>query len=344
MKKFLLKVFMLTLYVLFMTVIFPVYVDPFNVFHPYNARYTGTEPNKNYIKMKYILRNPGKFDSFVFGSSRVGAIHNDKMPGRTYNMTYSVGVPAEHLDNLKTFLANGIHPAKIYIGIDDTALTNHTDHINQPLRCPYEYLAEHPEHFFKLYCDPVMTVESLEVDVTEEYIYSMQMLYEYGWGYGYGWKSKLDWEKVKYIPYRLNVIPDEQIERSLKYIEAVADLCRENNIELVLFLNPRYWTEHMNAADRGYIKFIAGLAEISEFYNFSGLNNITLDKNNYYETSHYKAETGDIIMNVICSNEIYPELYAQGFGMKVTRDNAKAFINMLEEQAEEVRQKYIPAN
>ena len=37
-----------------------------------NLRY---EPNQNFIKIKYIMNNKKKYDSFIFGSSRVGKIN-----------------------------------------------------------------------------------------------------------------------------------------------------------------------------------------------------------------------------------------------------------------------------
>ena len=102
MKKFLLRILPFVIYAFILHVVFPVIVDPFNVFHADNIRTNGVELNKNYIKTRYILKHPDRFDSFLFGSSRVGAIHTDKIPGlRTYNMTYSAGLPSEHLANIR---------------------------------------------------------------------------------------------------------------------------------------------------------------------------------------------------------------------------------------------------
>ncbi len=123
MKKFLLKTSIFAMYVLVLHIVLPFLIDPFNVFHFKNVRATGTEPNRNYIKMRYILTNPDKYDGFLFGSSRVGAIHTDKITDkRIYNITYSVGLPAEHLANLQTFRENGIIPQRIYIGVDNIPL------------------------------------------------------------------------------------------------------------------------------------------------------------------------------------------------------------------------------
>ncbi|MBQ3449088.1 MAG: hypothetical protein IJG34_04235 [Synergistaceae bacterium] len=338
MKKFLLKISVFALYALLLQAVFPVLVDPFNVFHAECIRANGVEPNQNYIKTKYILNNPEKFDSFLFGSSRVGVIHNDKIPGlRTYNMTYSAGLPSEHLANIKTFLKNKIHPAKVYIGIDSYAYTDEiTDHINERLRCPYEYIAGDLIHLFELYLDPVMTRKSLKTMSKSNSKMDVNTFYQYGWWGKYGSTSKFNWNAENIKPSYGRRFSDETLRNALNDIKEIVNICRENNIELVIFTNPMHNITYMaSVRELKYLDFLEGLADITEFYNFSSLNNLTLSNDNYLETSHYKAETGDLILNVICSDEIYPELYAQGFGVKVTRDNSEEFLAMLKRQAEE---------
>ena len=334
MKKFLLKVSILSLYVLLLKIVFPIIVDPFNVFHVYNIRATGTEPNRHYIKMTYILDNPDKFSGYLFGSSRVGAIHTNKIPGKIYNMTYSVGLPAEHLANLKTFATNNIRPSKVFIGLDSIAITvDPSSHITQAMRCPYEYLTS--GHFFYLFFDVKTVFDSLRIKPKASDADSLKVFYSYGWQYDYGMESVFDWDNDKYVPVKDSGIYEKSAKRALREVREIVDFCHENRIELVFFTNPMYKTTYMNALDVHYLDFLEGIAEFSEFYNFSSFNNITMNNKNYLDTSHYKAEVGDLILNVICSGEIYPELYAQGFGVKVTKDNAKGFISALREQAQE---------
>ena len=157
--------------------------------------------------MKYILANPGKFNSFLFESSRVGAIHTDKINGeKCYNMTLSTGLPGWHL----------------------VIFTNPMNH----------------------------------------------------------------------IAYKLSVEKND------------------------------------------YFAFLEGLAEISDFWNFSSLNDITMNNANYLEVSHYRAKVGDLMIDIMCNGKSYPELQAQGFGVKVTRENAKDFISMLRRQVEDYEQSH----
>jgi len=105
-KKFILKciTFALILGVIFIP--FSMFIDPFNVFHVSAPRNNGVEPNKNYLKMHNVLYHPDKYDSFLFGSSRVGFIDVEKMnDGVYYDMMYSEGTPAEHYDNISAVLS-----------------------------------------------------------------------------------------------------------------------------------------------------------------------------------------------------------------------------------------------
>jgi hypothetical protein len=119
MKKFIGKVLILGAFFIPFAFIFPAVLDPYNVFHYKNIRDNGVGPNQNYIKMRYLLDNPDKFDSFVVGSSKVGFIDVDRInPGRWYNMTHGWGTPKEYYENLRVLMENGIVPATVLLGID----------------------------------------------------------------------------------------------------------------------------------------------------------------------------------------------------------------------------------
>lgn len=195
MRKFLLKVSIFAVYAILMSVIIPAWVDPFNVFHWEHIRANGVGSNNNYIKMKYILANPGKFDSFLFGSSRVGAIHTDKITTaeKCYNMTYSLGLPGWHLLNIKTIFENNIRPKKIYIGVDSVSYTrNYNEQINEAIRCPYEYLRNDIIHFFRLYLDLGMVARSLS-KIKRDIRGKMEVIETF---YKYGWDIPYECEKI----------------------------------------------------------------------------------------------------------------------------------------------------
>ena len=54
-------------------VIYNVIVDPFGVIRG-DMENQINAPNERFLKMKYIINNSNKYDSYLFGSSRVGKI------------------------------------------------------------------------------------------------------------------------------------------------------------------------------------------------------------------------------------------------------------------------------
>lgn len=350
MKKLLLKGSVFMLYVILIELVFPVVVDPFNVFHAERLRVSGISPNSNYIKMKYILNHKDRFDgySFIFGSSRVGYINPEKMPdSKNYNMTYSAGLPAENLANVKTFLKNNITPSCIYIGVDSFSYTNSMKrHIYEPMRCPYEYLCDDPLHFYSLYMNPSTTIQALAVMFRRKLSdTSVDNYYRLGTTIHYGAKSSCNWDKaLPSIGAAASKDIPQNINDTLKDIQELSDICRTSGIDLVIFTNPMHHITYNASIKRGWFDFLEGLAQISDFWNFSGLNDITLSNDCYFETSHFKAEAGDMMIDAMCYGKADPKLQAQGFGFKVTRENVKDFIDMLKHQTEAYRHKNSPAN
>ena len=327
MKKFIVKVSFFAVFCLAFMALVSITIDPYNVFHINDLRDNGVEPNKNYIKMSYILKNSGKYDSFMFGSSRVGVIHTENIEGENcYNMTYSEGVPAEHLDNIKTLIENEVPIRKIYLGIDSLSYTTDpAKHLTEQLRSPYEYLKSHPIDFITMYLDASIAFDSLET--TDAYTPQENFasnFYNYGWWGDYGMVSRITDEN------NLPSIGDSYLlEETLADIAEIVSVCEAAGIELVVFTNPMYDVTYQESLNQNYLLFLQELAAITDFYNFSGLNDITTDRANYTEPSHYNAEIGDLMLEYMCNGRTGDALYEQGFGVYVTQENIDEVITLL---------------
>ncbi|MCR5155487.1 MAG: hypothetical protein K6C96_02245, partial [Butyrivibrio sp.] len=58
-----------------------VYIDAYNVFHVDDIRLTYMTPDQNFIKTKYVLEHKDRFNAFLLGSSRVGNLPEEGLPG-----------------------------------------------------------------------------------------------------------------------------------------------------------------------------------------------------------------------------------------------------------------------
>ncbi len=333
-KKFIVKciIFAAILGVLFVP--FALFADPYNIFHYKHPVSNGVESNKNYLKMRHVLENPDKYDSFLFGSSRVGFIDVSKMDdGVYYDMMYSEGLPAEHLDNLKVMISHGIIPKNVTIGLDDISyFVDPKLHNDQLYRLPYPFEGSLSDKigFYLRYFDLITLSQSLHVMFNHEEHdpdYYDRLL-ETGTENlyiqtGFHYDDAKPWWSDYYYPR----------EESLEDIRKIVELCDEYDINLRFFTNPLNAITYTKDIDNGYLVFLEELAKVTPYWNFSGYNDVTLNYDNYYETSHYCPAVGDMIIDCIYHGKTDDRLLEQGFGVYVTEDNVDQLIKTLKDQA-----------
>ncbi len=319
--------------------------DTFNVFHWKDIRFTDAEPNKNFIKTRYILEVPQKFNAFVFGSSRIGYIPPDGLPKvldgtdlHWYNMTCSEGIPVEHYMTLQTFLNNGVHVEMVVVGFDNISMYTSLDkHKHQLLRRPYQVYEDSKWTFFKPYLKFV-GAESIMAQVDsytpEEHAEKKQFFYDFGTDplvadFGLTEDPQMDRYEAGFTGF-----PQKD---SYKDLEKIVHLCRENGIKLVLFTSPLYQSIYRNSVADGYLSFLKDVAQECEFYNFSTLNNFSQNPKYYFEANHYRPALGIRIEKVMFGTdaereEVRRESGDDLFGAKVGAENVDYVIGRLLEQ------------
>jgi hypothetical protein len=328
MKKLAYKLLILAALCVAFTAAVSIGIDPYNVFHWADARDNGVEPNKNYVKTQYVLHNPDSYDMFIFGNSRVGSLDAAKITdGSCYNMYYSEGLPAEHYENLRAFLDAGVQVKRIYLGLDDvTCFVDPDIHNDQLIRRPFR-ADEWGVRFLWDYFDPSVALQSLETICAyrgEEPGFS-QRLYSTG---NYYLDTSLTVESLA-----LEEWPNYFAwygEEAIQDIQQIVNLCEENDIELVAFVNPEYQVRFEEAVDEGYLDFLRELADVTDYYSFCGVNTVTADMQNFHDISHYRTEVGDLMLAVMNGGEIDAALAAEGFGTYVTKDNVDSYLGSLQ--------------
>lgn len=335
MKKFIGRLVLFLVLLALLVIPFNALLDPFNVFHWNNIRDNGVEPNKNYIKTKYILAHKDQYDSYLFGSSRAGFIDVSLLPeGDWYNFSYSEGLPAEQYETLLALISGGEIPKRVYLSLDNISyLVDPARHENQLYRKEYPYRGSLKDKvsFFVSYLDTVTTIEALSV--VEEYEGDTEALRERMYTTGcenLGLERNFDEEQT--APYWADYY-EPRIDDALDEIRKIVELCDEYDIELTVFTNPLYITTYEKAVQKGYLDFLEQLAYVTPYYNFSSYNEISMNNDCYYETSHYTPEAAAVMMEIIENGGDEHAMYAQGFGFYVTEDNVDEFMGIVRNQA-----------
>ena len=283
------------------------------------------EPNQHFVKMRYIFSQPEKYNAFCFGSSRVGNIDLLRIDNgmRYYNMTYSEGIPAEWLNDLQVFIKKGVHIKQVMIGLDDFSFRVDPElHKKQLSRIPYK-----DNNFLTYFNYLLKQPRKLDNNLDKASVYDI-----------YGSGRPLHPEKDEIIEADIEKhVNDEKFKKPCVYVgnrvkETISELiqlkelCDDNNIQLIVFINPIHAVTHRDTDMQDFNEFKRQLAQVMDYYDFSGLNEITTNNYYYYETSHYRPLVGDMIVN---------RLFNKGnadFGVYVTKENVDKHLQRLEDQ------------
>jgi len=313
-------------------------IDPYNIYHYKNIHVTSGETNSRYVKTKYILSQPEKFNSFIFGSSRVGYIHTEQLNDENmhwYNMTYQNAILPEIKETLETFINHDVVVENILIGIDAVDGDNPREHISDLLRKPYPTTFKDAVSFHMAYLNPAIAVEALfELDEVENSQEIKQKFYEYGGIYKEGIKNE-NWGK--WSPE--GIVPmteiSSRIEDSLAIVKEISQMCEENDINLILFTTPLYVSRYLEVFEQGMPIYIREVAKIHDIYSFSSINSINTNNMNYWEAEHFDSNIGDLLLQRIFDAEKFNQaLQEEGFGVLVTKENAEDYYTFLMNQFE----------
>lgn len=341
MKKFVKKSLIYIIAICIFSILISVIVDPYNIYHYKNVRMTSGEMNSRYVKTKYVLSQPNKFDSFIFGSSRVGYIHTEQLNSagmHWYNMTYPNGILPEIKETIKTFIEQGIVPKNILIGIDAVDGNNEKENIGDLLRKPYPTNFKDTVSFHFSYFNPAIAVEALfELEKQENQEEARQRFYEYGGIYKEGVKSD-SWGAWSVADITPMTETSERIYDSLEIVKEICQICEENNINLILFTTPLYISRYLEGMEQGYPIYIREIAKIHDIYSFSSINSINTNKLNYWEKEHFDSNIGNLVLQrIFAPEEFDSSLMEEGFGVLVTEENAEDYYTFLMEQFKQLQ-------
>jgi hypothetical protein len=286
--------------------------------------------NQHMFNPEVIFRQPKKFDSFLFGSSRISSINVANIPaGRFYNMSYSQGLPAQHLAIIKAFLQRGVKIKSVVIGLDEFCFSlSASAHQKQLLRIMHPDIGgPGRSEIFGMYFFRKPSLN--ELARWKDRVLCGQMdgrIIINSQGVHLGWSQKekilLATEKPifqfniqKYEPITYG---KEETDEAFVAIEELINLSHAQGFSVTFFITPFYANFYLNYAE-GLLSIKERLANLTNYYDFSGINSVTIDELNYYEESHYRYRVGDMIIARIFGSGAVK--LPNDFGLLVTRQN-----------------------
>lgn len=261
------------------------------------------EPNFRFIKTRFLLENPDKYEKLIFGSSRVGKILANRIDDKAYNMYYSEGIPSEFLEDIHTLIDGKCIPKEIYIGLDIFSFRILPEkHQTQLLRLPFKNDAiDNLATYLQMLVDPPkIGFPEYEIATNFDYQNSGSPLH-------FEVDSLIEQDIDKHINDKkfenIQLYRGKRIQKTLIELEVIKTLCIENDIMLQVFMNPVYAGTYVQYPADEVALIKKSLANIFPFVDYSGFNDVTVDRKNYYESSHYRYFIGDSIWNDITAKQ-----------------------------------------
>jgi hypothetical protein len=120
----------------------------------------------------------------------------------------------------------------------------------------------------------------------------------------------------------------------MELVKKILTYCKENHINTYIYISPIY-IEHFYAIKAAglldeYEHFKRELVKITNYMDFTGANQITLNPDNYWDSSHLKIELTKVVMAKLFQDKTLKG-YAD-FGVWVTPDNIED--HLIEQRSE----------
>lgn len=107
----------------------------------------------------------------------------------------------------------------------------------------------------------------------------------------------------------------------INYLRKIVNLCKENNVELLVINSPTPLTSRQDFESEVYLNFLAQVAQVTDFWDFTSYNDINLNPYNFYDDAHAFYEVNELVIDTIKGTNSY-----EGFGKYVTKDNVYEYL------------------
>lgn len=112
--------------------------------------------------------------------------------------------------------------------------------------------------------------------------------------------------------------------KNVEALERIKKYCEEHGVNFFVVAAPTHHLEMDAFNKEEFILYWKMIANITDFWDFSGYNSISMDSRNFYDVSHYSNRIGELMMaRMFNDNSVY---VPEDFGRYVTKDNIDDFL------------------
>lgn len=300
-------------------VLFNLIVDPYGVFNIVNIE--KFNKTKNYIsgdgRTKFYSAKRSNPEILLMGTSRTENINpqylNKYLDGRVYNLATKGSGVTLHKKNIEYFIKNYNIKSIVY-GMDLFSFNPATNLFGGSLE-----KTRYNDYYITDYINVLLgtkqfsrSIKTIKSNIKDD---SQLIDLDIGWATNVDNLKKIKSQGIESITTKVinndlfvqkHFFNNEEfknihsIDKSLKILDDIVELCKKNNVKLYLFTSPVYSKINTLIEKRGYGDtynyWKKALSKYEEVYDFNGYNTITNDINNFYDGHHYVDEISKLIL------------------------------------------------
>ncbi|MCD7948223.1 MAG: polysaccharide deacetylase family protein [Oscillospiraceae bacterium] len=314
-------------------------VDPFGVFGDKVLHWWSYDMTQNprTAKIGWLDEHHADYDSYIIGSSKTSSIPtellNDYYNANFYNILMYGGDVYDSEMTVKYILAHyGAENIVINLSLselmefnteDDPIKGNlHAEVDGSSLLAFYsKYLFAHPQYAIdklKAYAQDSYLVNANKVFIPETGAYD---------------KSLRDVERIGSLADYLEKHPEFKVrnpaeetlpaaEECLASIARMQQMCEEAGVSATFLISPMYDGEMDLYCNDDLFAFFEQLADITDYWDFSGYHSVSSEPRYFYDTMHYRNSVGGMMLaRMFQDSDVY---VPDDFGVYVTRETVAA--------------------
>ncbi len=318
--------------------VFQIVVDPFGIFGDRFFDWYDYDMTQNprAAKIAYLNRHHDEYDSYVIGSSKASSLSceklNEYLDARFYNLTWYGGKIADECA-AASYLIDHFTVKNIVLLMEPQNAQDFrtvSSDLKERMHCDADGSSKLSFYLSYLFCNPAYAIDKLEAWFDRSYLVEPEAVYIAETGV-YN-KQRRDIEPIsvmdEYLARDGGDFPGFQeqenmplIDECMEEVQRLKALCEQNGIQLIVLLAPQYQSEFLAYPLEQRRNFWRALAEVTDFWDFSGLNSVNCDPRYFYDQKHFRNCAGDMVLARMFGGE---DLFVpEDFGVYVTSDTVE---------------------
>ncbi len=310
-------------------------VDPFGVFGEKlldYGEYSMTE-NPRVAKMAYLEKNHEKYDSYIVGCSKTSSYPTELLnayTGGSFFNLFAYGGDMADEEKMATYVIENYSPKNIVVALGPEAAYKYdfeSDSLKDNLFWKVEDSSAFRFYLKYAFLHPSYSAQKLISYFDRSYLPSADAVFNTESGaYDKTVRDSVpigslaDYDTVESSAFEItHSRPLDYIDECVASVKRIKQLCDERGVNFMLIASPMYAAEQACYSDSDMTRLMTALAEVSDFWDFWGYNELGSDRRYFYDGYHFRNCVGKMALAYIFGDS---DVYVpEDFGHYTTAEN-----------------------